>query len=216
VGELVSGVYRWESPHPEWSPEDREEGLGWERSVASYLVDTPDGPVLIDPLVADDGWDTLDGALAGRPPHVLITIFWHARSTAEILERYPGATAWVHAPAEAHVRERGVDARTFAPGDRLPGGIEAIGGGRAYEVLFYLPEQRALVPGDVLLGGGAAGVRLCPPSWLGTVDPDELRAGLRERLLELDVDHVLLTHGEPVLDRGRDALERALHAPSAA
>jgi glyoxylase-like metal-dependent hydrolase (beta-lactamase superfamily II) len=210
VSELVPGVYRWESPHPEWTPEDREDGLGWEQSVASYLVDTSDGPVLIDPLVAGDGWETLDAALAGRPPDVLLTIFWHARSTPKILQRYPGAVAWAHAPAEALVRERGVAARTFSPGDTLPGAIAAIDGGRAFEVLFYLPDQRALVPGDVLLGGGEAGVRVCPSSWLGPVDPEELRAGLRERLLGLDVDHVLPTHGEPVLDRGRDALERAL------
>ena len=207
--QLLDGIFRWELPHPEWSPDDAEDGQGWDRIVASYLVETAEGPVLIDPLVADEGWDALDRALAGRTPDVLLTLFWHTRSTPAVLERYPGATAWAHEPAVDLVRERGVEPHTFLPGDPLSGGLAAIDVHRAYEVAFLLPEQRALAAGDVLLGAPDGGARPLPPSWFRG-DYDALREALREALLPLPVEHLLLTHGEPVLGSGRDALEKAL------
>jgi hypothetical protein len=214
VQELLAGVFRWELPHPDWSPDDAEGGQGWDEVVASYLVETASGPVLIDPLLADDGWDALDHRLDGRSPDVLLTLFWHARSTPAVLERYPSATAWAHEPAAELVRERGVEAKRFVPGDRLPGGIEAIDVLRAYEVAFRLPEHRALVVADVLLGK-PGGARPLPSSW-HRGDYDELVARLRDTLLPLEFDHLLLTHGEPVLGTGHEAVERALHSPPSA
>jgi glyoxylase-like metal-dependent hydrolase (beta-lactamase superfamily II) len=208
VDELLPGVFRWELAHPEWTPEDAEEGRGWERIVGSYLVETHDGPVLIDPLVAD-GWESLDEALDGRAPQVLVTLFWHTRSAPAVLDRYAGATAWAHEPAATLVRERGVEPRTFRPGDALPGGIEAIDVRRAYEVAYLLPDRRALVVGDVILGAPDGGARRLPPSWFRG-DYDELCRALRDTLLPLPVEHLLLTHGDPVLGNGREALERAL------
>ncbi|MBA2357225.1 MAG: hypothetical protein H0V84_02215, partial [Actinobacteria bacterium] len=63
-----------------------------------------------------------------------------------------------------------------------------------------------------LLGDGAGGVRICPPSWLpkGTT-LENLRDSLRP-LLDLHVERILVSHGEPVLAGGRDALTRALEA----
>jgi hypothetical protein len=213
--QLLDGIFRWELPHPEWSPDDAEGGQGWDEVVASYLVETADGPVLIDPLVAKDGWETLDRALAGRMPDILLTLFWHTRSTPAVLERYAGATAWIHEPAADLVRERGAEGRTFLPGDPLPGGIEAIDALRAYEVAFLLREHRALVVGDVLLGEPDGGARLLPRSWYRG-DYDALCVALRDALLPLQVEHLLLMHGEPVVGNGREALERALHSPPSA
>ena len=83
--------------------------------------------------------------------------------------------------------------------------------------VYWLQEHRALVPGDVILGAEGGGLRLCPPSWLpASVKLGDLAASLRPAL-ELPVVRVLVSHGEPVLRRGREALARALdHAPSAA
>ena len=73
----------------------------------------------------------------------------------------------------------------------------------------------ALVPGDRLLGDDAGGLTLCPESWLGYIDrsapPDHavLRAALAP-LLELDVELVLTSHGEPVLRDGAAAVRAAL------
>ncbi|HKP17989.1 MAG TPA: MBL fold metallo-hydrolase [Gaiellaceae bacterium] len=207
--ELLSGVYRWELPHPEWTPEDAEGGLGWEEAVASYLVETEDGPVLVDPLVGEEHRDALDRVLDGRPPHVLITILWHTRSAPAIADRYPGTVVWAHEPAADLIRERGAEPRLFLPGGPLPGAIEAIDVGRAFEVAYFLRDRRALIVGDVLLGTPDGRARLFPPSWL-LGDYDAVRTGLRASLGRLPVDHLLLTHGAAVLDNGGAAVAEAL------
>ena len=69
--------------------------------------------------------------------------------------------------------------------------------------------------GDVLLGAGAKPratddpLRLCPEGWLGKPTHDDLRESLRP-LLDLPVEHVLVSHGAPVLGGGKAALERVL------
>jgi hypothetical protein len=54
---------------------------------------------------------------------------------------------------------------------------------------------------------------MCPPGWLRYLEPglsyDELREALR-RLLDFPVEMVLVSHGAPVLQGGRAAIERAL------
>ncbi len=86
----------------------------------------------------------------------------------------------------------------------------------ARETMVWLPEQRALVPGDRLLGNDAGSLRLCPESWLRYLPTTrkELREALRP-LLDLSVEHVLVSHGEPVLENGREELEKALRQESA-
>ena len=75
------------------------------------------------------------------------------------------------------------------------------------ETTYWLPAHGALVFGDVVLGA-AGGVRLCPESWLdGTLA--QLKEELRP-LLDLPVERLLVSHGEPVLADGRAALARLL------
>ena len=169
--------------------------------------------MLFDPLVRDEeAWAALDERVAQHgPPHVLITLMWHVRSAPEIVERYPGTRVWAHRrePWIEGTRERVRVTDEFSLGDPLPAGIETH---EPREVVYWIPEHRALVAGDVLLTDRAGGVRLTP--WLGEQPAEELREKVRA-LLELPIELVLLTHGGAVED-GRAALERALHAPSAA
>ena len=75
---------------------------------------------------------------------------------------------------------------------------------------LWIPAHRALVTGDVLLGG-EAGFRLQPDSWIADgLAPAELRERLRP-LLELPVELLLPTHGDPV-ENGREVLRNALAA----
>ena len=103
----------------------------------------------------------------------------------------------------------------FRAGDDLPGGIQAFQTARASEVLYWLPDHRAVVVGDVLLGAGAKPdatterLRLCPERWLGTATHEDLRVALRP-LLEMPVESVLVSHGEPVLTGGGSALAAVL------
>jgi glyoxylase-like metal-dependent hydrolase (beta-lactamase superfamily II) len=211
--EVRPGLHRWTAVHPDWTPE--EGGLeGWDPEVDSYLYASRDDLVLFDPLVGDEEtWAALDERVAEHgPPHVLITLMWHVRSTPEILERYPGTRVWAHERKpwidEARKRVRVTD--TFELGAPLPAAIEA----RApREVVYWIPEHRALLAGDVLLTDRAGGIRLTP--WIAEpMTAKRLRENVRP-LLDLPVELVLLTHGGPV-ENGREALERALHAPSAA
>jgi glyoxylase-like metal-dependent hydrolase (beta-lactamase superfamily II) len=191
--EIARGLRRWTAYHDHW-----------EEEVGSLALDTDDGLVLIDPLAPPRG--------VGRPDHVLITVFWHGRSTRDL-----GAKrVWAHTRSAQPLRNRGVDVTDpFKPGDELPGGVQAFQTARVNEVVYWLPAQKAVVAGDVLLGAGAKPratndpLRLCPQRWLGKATHDDLRETLRP-LLELPVQRVLVSHGAPVLRGGKRALERVL------
>ena len=51
VRELAPGLWRWTALHPEWTPEEAEDGEGWEREVGCIYLETPGHIVLIDPLI---------------------------------------------------------------------------------------------------------------------------------------------------------------------
>lgn len=198
IEELQPGLRRWTAYHEEW-----------EQDVGCVAVETDDGLVLVDPL--EPPLEEL-----GKPAHVLLTVFWHARATRAVAEG-SDAEVWAHRRQRAMLERREIPvAHPFVPGDRLPGGIEAFDAKRGGEVVYWLPHHRALVVGDVLLGAGAKPqatsdpLRLCPERWLPKgVGHEELRAALRS-LLDLPVELVLVSHGEPVLQGARDALADAL------
>ena len=220
IDEIRPGLWRWTAAHPDWTPDEGGPD-GWAREVGCVYYEASDGLVLIDPLApeGEDGerfWRSLDRDVERfGPPHVLLTVFWHARSSQAVLDRYDGARVWARDAAVGRVGDRVRVTDPFGIGDRLPGEIVAIDAPRADEVLYWLPAHGALVPGDVLLGDEAGGVRVCPDSWLpeGT-DPREFRASLHG-LLDLPVEMVLVSHGEPVLSGGREALQRAFEPHSA-
>jgi glyoxylase-like metal-dependent hydrolase (beta-lactamase superfamily II) len=193
VAEVVPGLRRWTALHEEW----REE-------VASLAVDTEDGLVLIDPI------DPPRGLV--RPDHVLLTVFWHGRSAAEL----DAPHVWASSRAVRRLQNRGVEVTDAVEnGAALPGGIRAFPTARESEVVYWLPNQKAVVVGDVLLGAGAKPhatpdpLRLCPEGWLGKSSQDDLRRSLRP-LLDLPVQRVLVSHGQPILRGGKRALTDVL------
>ena len=205
VLEIAPGLWRWTGYHEEW-----------QQDVGCVFVETGDGVVLVDPLVPPEDparfWKALDRDVkrVRGPVHVLVSVFWHARDAAAMVERYD-ARVWAPTSCRAAVARRtGVVTDAFRPGDPLPCGLEACRTARSTEVVFWIPEHSALVSGDVLLGDGKRGVKLCPESWLpaGTTGRD-LAASLRP-LLDLPVRRVLVSHGAPVLTGGGRALARAL------
>ena len=205
VQRIAPGLWRWTGYHEEWK-----------QDVGSVYYETADGVVLVDPLVPPEDelrfWRALDRDIgrAKGPVHVLVTVFWHTRSAAAMIDKY-SAQVWAAARGKTAVSRRaGAVTNAFHPGDALPGGIEAIATARANEVVYWLPEHRAVVPGDVLLGNPKGGIRMCPKSWLPErITHADLAASLRP-LLDLPVERVLLSHGEPVLSDGRSALAAAL------
>ena len=215
VLEIAPGLWRWTTRHPEWTAEEGGPD-GWEPEVGCVYYEAPDAVILIDPLVPVEGeererfWAALDRdvAAAERPVVVLLTVFWHVRSASEVVGRYAGAALWAHERAVERIQ--GPVARPFAIDDPLPGRIVAVDANRRDEIVYWIGEHRALVAGDVLLGAEDGGVRVCPDSWLPEgLSPDEFREALRP-LLELPVERILVSHGDPVLENGREALARAL------
>lgn len=205
VLQIAPGLWRWTGWHEEWK-----------QQVGSIYCETRDGVVLIDPLVPPEDtkrfWGALDHDVqrAGGTVQVLVTVFWHTRSAAAMVERF-SAKVWAPSRARAAVARRaGSVTDPFRPGDPLPGGIEAFGTARSNEVLYWIPEHRAVVPGDVLLADGKGGIRMCPKSWLpGATGHAELAASLRP-LLDLPVEHVLVSHGDPIIGSGHEALREIL------
>jgi len=192
VETLVSGLRRWTAPHEEW----REE-------IGCVAVDTDDGLVLIDPLDPP--------AEVAKPAHVLLTVFFHLRSTAAV-----GAPrVWAGKYSTRSAANRGVTVTDQIDDGGMPGGIVPYQTARRAEVVYWLPEHRSVVVGDVLLGAGAKPkatddpLRLCPERWLSGPKLDDLRASLMP-LLDLPVQRVLVSHGAPVLESAHRELERVL------
>lgn len=213
VSELAPGLWRWIALHPDWTPKQAERG-GWEQEVGSLYVETAGSVILIDPLVPGEPearetfLQHLDADVErnGKPVSILLTVSWHERSAAELAERY-GAEVWA-ALGRAGEPDSAVSS-PFAPGAVLPGGVIGIDASLAEETIYWLPEQRALVPGDAILGDANGGLRVCPGSWLDDTTQAELKLALRA-LLDLPVELVLVSHGAPVLEDGLAALAAAL------
>jgi hypothetical protein len=198
--EIEAGLWRWTAPHPEWRPDTAPESpADWPRAVGCVLCETCDASVLIDPLLppGDEGFlDALDEHVCRRQRAVVLTtIGFHRRSRGHLAARYRATTS---------------RARTA-----LPTGIESLPIRGAGETMFWLAEHRALVPGDRIIGAPGGGLRLCPESWLGYLPSGMTLAELAEALrplLDLEIERVLVSHGDPVLSSGREALEAALEA----
>ena len=191
--ELVApALRRWTSWHEEW-----------QEAVASLAVETDDGLVLIDPLDPPRG--------LARPDHVLLTVYWHMRSAPQLA----ADRVWATRRGARPLRNRGVNVTDTVEVGSLPGGISALTTARSSEVVYWLPEQKAVAVGDVLLGTGAKPnatdepLRLCPERWLGKASHQDLRESLRP-LLDLPVERVLVSHGEPVLRDAKRALEQVV------
>ena len=195
MDEVTPGLRRWTARHEEWG-----------EAVGSLALETDDGVVLIDPLDPPRG--------LRRPEHVLLTVFWHYRSTPNVRARH----VWASSRTVKALANRGVTVTDpVREGDALPGGVRAFETARRGELVYWLPEQRAVAVGDVLLGAGAKPrptddpLRLCPERWLGQTTHADLRRSLQP-LLGLPLQRVLVSHGAPVLRAGRRALEHVLHA----
>lgn len=196
IEEIAPRLWWWSAPHPEWT-----EGASWDRIVSSYALVADDDFVLFDPIVPSDEpdrfWAALDADVEHHgPPAILITLYFHARGSQEIADRYEGATVWAHEPAAGEVGKRVRHTHTFTEGDELPAGAEAIPLHSNNEVAFWLPSHDSTVIGDVILGSDGQ-ARLHPPSWLDKGDSmDEVRAAIH-RVLKFPANRLLLTHGGP-------------------
>ncbi|HSS74075.1 MAG TPA: hypothetical protein VLK53_10945 [Gaiellaceae bacterium] len=193
VQELATGLWYWTGRHPGWTPADGGPD-GWDQEVGCYFYDGPDAICLFDPLIPMEDRDRFFEALdrdveqVQKRVRILLTVDAHRRSAVDLAERHD------------------IDPPPLPPErPRLPAGVEIVAEA-AGEFVFWLPEHRALIAGDLIIGR-AHGLEV-PRAWLED-RYEEMVERLRP-LLDLPVDRVLVTHGEPVLEDGLEALERAL------
>jgi hypothetical protein len=200
IRDVADGLWIWRSPHPDWSPDG-----DWEPPVTSTCVESGGEVVVLDPLAPPDDADPVWERLDARPPTVAIVLKPdHVRDVDRFVERYAVRAYgpylfWRHDIPETELE--GVQ-----PGDILPGGLVALYDGRGRnETPVWLPEQRALVFADALTAPGGE-LRVWATPWHEERALPALRA-----LLELPFEQVIVSHGEPVHDRG--AFEQALELP---
>jgi hypothetical protein len=211
---LTNRLWRWTARHPEWHPGE----FGAE--VACFAADVRDTLLLIDPLLPPEPHavlKVLDGA-AGNRVAILITIPYHVRSSEDLWKRYrDDAETTIHGhPACAKRLDDTSAFREIEPGAELPSGVtaHAIGKPRRYEMPLHLPSHDAIVFGDAIAETGGRLVM-----WAADKVDQKVATFYRERfaptlepLLDLKADNMLVTHGQPVMGGGTDALRRALRA----
>jgi hypothetical protein len=187
---VAEGLWRWTAPHPNWENWPGHER--WAREVGCVYYEAPDATVLIDPLVPageeDDFHRHLDADVErrGLPVVILLTAKWHRRSTDELAARY-GARI----------------------GGALPAGVEelAIEGSDERHVAYFIRPHAALVVAEVFQVDIDGELFLCRSPALKR--PDELEASL-DRIMELPVERLLVSHGEPVLEDAKAWMAEAL------
>jgi hypothetical protein len=205
--EILPGVFHWTATHPKIEIE-----------VSSHFL--ADAKVLLDPLLPAGGLDWL--RTQGPPAHVILTNRHHWRHCSEIVRAFD-MPVWCNEHGLQEVmHEAGFDhVRGFTAGTVLPGGIES------HDVGVLCPDETALripVAGESACLAVADGVVRIGLQVRGdgplTFVPDDLIAddprqvtavkqGLREaygRLCELEWETLLLAHGLPLVNDGREKL----------
>jgi hypothetical protein len=207
--ELAPGIWLWRAQHPEWHSTTER--------VGCYALETGGGLAIVDPLLPPGRENDLLGWLRARRGNealVFVTIRYHVRSASEVAHA-------LDAPIAGHpalVRRLNDPRRLLdaTSGRELPLGLVArrIGNPRRSELPLHAPDLTALVFGDAVVGV-EGGLRV----WEALETPSR-RAWYTKRFLptlaplaELGIEHVLVTHGQPVIGAGTRALREMLVAP---
>ena len=195
IGEVLPGVYHWTAIHPKIR-----------LPVDSYYIEF--ARVVVDPMVPREGLEWFEGR--EKPSQVVLTNRHHLRHS----ERFAEAFGCPIRCSETglHEFERGPRVEGFAFGEDLASAITA------HRLGAICPDDTAL---HIRIGDGGAlafadgltrprgGELTFVPGFLMGDDPSAVRVGLRESLrglLDLDFDHLLFAHGEPLIGGGKAAL----------
>jgi hypothetical protein len=163
---------------------DWTEGEEWGPDVRSYAYDSGACLVLFDPISPPS---LVEGLIEAQEVGVVLTAEWHRRSADECVERY--------------------GAHLFSFDEEPPADVVRVPTDYDAEVAYWLPRHRALVVGDSFTAEDEFRLQ---DGWLPPgVTREQMVAGLAP-LLELPVQHVLVSHGNPILENGSALLREAL------
>lgn len=202
--DLTPHLYSWEEFYPEWGKPVR---------CAAYFPEKE--VILIDPMLPSGKkrktyWEILDHFIIekGMPLHILLTVFWHLRSSKVLLRRYKGkVNLWC--PAEGR-KKLSVPAIRFKPGDKLPAGIRAFPSVRDYEAVLWINRIKTLFFGDVIHGQKNQKLKFCPRSWLPKGTTHAEFAKTLKPLIKLPVEIVNVGHGDPVTENASQSLKNVI------
>jgi hypothetical protein len=201
IEDLGHGIHRWRLRHPEWHPGE------FGALVGCYLVHEGENTVIVDPLLDEEVQAELDPLVRGEVV-IAITIPYHVRSCVQALERWGGTLV-----GHPDIAKRLPDRMPVHGDENLPLGLTMHRLSRGKERPLELPRAKALVFGDRIVGVDG-GLRY----WMSDPITEGRRAWFRRtggpalaHLLEVDFEHALVTHGEPVMKTGKAALGDALH-----
>jgi hypothetical protein len=191
VQEIVPGLWHWTAIHPHIRSR-----------VSSYYLRDPG--VLIDPLLPEEGMQWF--AQNGPPSAILLSNRHHFRDCGRLVVSF-GVPVRASRPG-MHEFAPGQGVVPFDFGDELPGGVIAheVGSICPDETALEIPAVRAISLADGVVRLDQVGPLGFVPDFLLGDDPEAVKRGLRaaySRLLELDFDHLLLAHGEPIVDEGK-------------
>ena len=154
--------------------------------------------------------------LAGGRVRILISKPFHTRSAEPLWRRYRRAQARIYGHREVATRLGDTSGFEAVTGGTDVGGVarfHPIGSPPRSEQPIEIPAHRALVFGDAVVETGGGELRV----WDDPLDSERRRRWWRERYLPtleplaaLEIEHVLVTHGQAVLSDGAAALRRAL------
>lgn len=198
MDEIARGIFHWRAHH---------EGIG--TKVSSYYVEP--AATVIDPVEPEDGLDWFEGRNVDRVVltnrhHYRQADRFHARMGVPVLAVEPGM----------HELEGRPGVESFAFGEEVAPGITA------HPIDPSWPDEGALHvelgPGLLVVADGAMhygdDIHFVPDEHLGE-DPARTKELLRHgygRLLTLEFDTLLFSHGTPIVDGGRAALKAWVEA----
>ncbi|TMM21428.1 MAG: MBL fold metallo-hydrolase [Actinobacteria bacterium] len=210
LDELAPGLWRFSATRDGIPP-----------TMTAYALRDGGDTIMIDPLVVGEPEPllaALDGLVCGRV-RILVTTPFHVRGSELLWRRWRDrheVTIFGHEHCAARLDDRSAF-RPLRGGETLDGGVRAhpIGRPRRAEIPFELPSHRALAFGDTILEVDGE-LRVWPRHRNG----ERRRTWYEQRFLPtlrtltgLDVERVLVTHGEPVVRDGGRALAASLARP---
>jgi hypothetical protein len=199
IRKIIPGIHHWKTWYEEIGSD-----------VHSFYLAQIDPGAVIDPRVPQEGLSWFEGHR--RPENAFLTNRLHFRDVSAFTGAFSTAV-WCH-QAGLHEFSRADGVRGFAHGELLPGGLQALKVGAICpeETAYFLPSA-----GGVIFLGDAV-MRFnedltFPPDELLGDDPKGVKKGLKESLgalLDLEFDHLLFAHGEPLIGGARQELKKFL------
>jgi hydroxyacylglutathione hydrolase len=186
-------------------------------SLECYLLDCPEGVVLVDTGMQESAVDKIGAELKsmGRSwrdiEAVLITHKHgdHIRNLPRVKE-LTGAEVMAHrGDAENIEGSTKVEVKGLEHGDRLPycGGIEVIHvpGHSAGNCCYYLPGKKLVIAGDTVFGDEEGNLEAPPERYC--LDVEQASREIR-RLMDYDFDSLLITHGKNTMKGAKEKIDK--------